>query len=109
VVFAGAILLWMFNSLANAIRSTGNMAVPAIITCAGAAALIPLSPCLIFGWVSSGRLGGGSMKEATDALGTTLRMSVWTAYPHPLPSVPFISHPAEVARLIEQAAMAAEK
>src|SRR5262249_53932251 len=49
VVFSGAVLLWVFNSLANVIRGTGNMAVPAIVTCAGVAALIPLSPCLILG------------------------------------------------------------
>ena len=50
VVFAGAVLLWLFNSLANIIRGTGNMAVPATVNCLGAAVLIPLSPCLIFGW-----------------------------------------------------------
>jgi putative MATE family efflux protein len=49
-VFAGATLVWLFNSLAAAIRGTGNMRVPAIVTCAGVAALIPLSPLLIFGW-----------------------------------------------------------
>jgi MATE family, multidrug efflux pump len=36
--------------LASVIRGTGNMAVPAVVTFAGAAVLIPLSPCLIFGW-----------------------------------------------------------
>src|SRR3989454_1603445 len=50
VVFSGAILIWVFNSLANVIRGTGNMAVPAVVTSVGAAALIPPSPCLIFGW-----------------------------------------------------------
>jgi putative MATE family efflux protein len=49
VVFAGAILIWLYNSLANIIRGTGNMAVPAAVTCAGVAVLVPLSPCLIFG------------------------------------------------------------
>jgi Na+-driven multidrug efflux pump len=49
VVFSGAILVWVFNSLANVIRGTGNMAVPAAVTAMGAAAMIPLSPCLIFG------------------------------------------------------------
>jgi putative MATE family efflux protein len=49
VVFSGAVLLWLYNSLANVIRGTGNMAVPAIVTFAGVAVLIPLSPCLIFG------------------------------------------------------------
>ena len=49
-VFAGAVLIWLFNSLSAVIRGTGNMAVPAIVTCAGAVVLVPLSPLLIFGW-----------------------------------------------------------
>src|SRR5216683_7277941 len=63
VVFAGALLVWIFNALANVIRGTGNMAIPALVTCAGAAALIPLSPCLIFGWGPFPRLGvaGGAV------------------------------------------------
>ncbi len=63
VIFSAAILLWLFNSLANVVRGTGNMAVPALVTCVGAAALIPLSPCLIFGWGPFPRLGiaGGAM------------------------------------------------
>jgi putative MATE family efflux protein len=63
VVFAGAILVWTFNSLASAIRGTGNMAVPALVTSAGALALIPLSPCLIFGWGPFPELGvaGGAV------------------------------------------------
>ena len=35
VVFSGAILIWLYNSLSNIIRGTGNMAVPAAVTCAG--------------------------------------------------------------------------
>src|SRR5882724_6413345 len=63
VVFSGAILIWLFNSLANVIRGTGNMAVPAAVTCVGAAVLIPVSPCLIFGWGLFPRLGvaGGAV------------------------------------------------
>src|SRR5438093_570961 len=63
VVFAGAILIWIFNSLANVIRGTGNMLLPASVTLVGAAALIPLSPCLIFGWGPLPRLGiaGGAV------------------------------------------------
>lgn len=49
-VFAGAILVWLFNSLAAVIRGTGNMAVPANITVAGVVFLVPVSPLLIFGW-----------------------------------------------------------
>ena len=57
IAFSGAILIWVFNSLANVIRGTGNMAIPAAVTSVGAAALIPLSPCLIFGWGPLPRLG----------------------------------------------------
>jgi putative MATE family efflux protein len=63
VVFAGAVLVWLFNSLANVIRGSGNMAVPAAVTCAGVAVLVPLSPCLIFGLGPLPRLGvaGGAV------------------------------------------------
>jgi putative MATE family efflux protein len=72
VVFAGAVLLWLFNSLANIIRGTGNMAVPAVVNCVGAAVLIPLSPCLIFGLGPFPRLaitGGAVAVVAFYALG----------------------------------------
>jgi putative MATE family efflux protein len=63
VVFVGAILVWSFNSLANVIRGTGNMMVPATVTCAGVIVLIPLSPCLIFGLEPFPQLGvaGGAV------------------------------------------------
>jgi putative MATE family efflux protein len=57
LVFAGAIPLWLYNSLAAVIRGTGNMAVPAGVTAVGAAVLIPLSPALIFGWGPFPHLG----------------------------------------------------
>jgi putative MATE family efflux protein len=49
LIFAGAIPLWLYNSLAAVIRGTGNMAFPAAVTTVGAIVLIPLSPALIFG------------------------------------------------------------
>jgi Na+-driven multidrug efflux pump len=63
IVFGGAILVWLFNSLANIIRGTGNMAFPALVTCIGVVVLVPLSPCLIFGWGPFPRLGvaGGAV------------------------------------------------
>jgi putative MATE family efflux protein len=57
VIFAGAILVWLFNSLANVIRGTGNMLFPALVTIAGVIVLIPLSPCLIFGLGPLPKLG----------------------------------------------------
>ena len=63
VVFAGCILLWVMNALASVIRGTGNMLVPALVTCGGVVLLIPLSPCLIFGigpFPALGVAGGGA-------------------------------------------------
>jgi putative MATE family efflux protein len=49
LVFAGAVLVWIFNSLSAIIRGAGNMTVPAVVSCTGSVVLIPLSPLLIFG------------------------------------------------------------
>jgi putative MATE family efflux protein len=49
VVFSGNVVLWVMNGLANVIRGTGNMLVPALVTIIGVLVLVPLSPCLIFG------------------------------------------------------------
>ena len=62
VVFAGNVLLWVMNALASVIRGTGNMLVPALVTCGGVIVLVPLSPCLIFGvgpFPALGVAGGG--------------------------------------------------
>jgi putative MATE family efflux protein len=75
VVFAGAILLWLFNTLANVLRGTGNMLVPAVVTCVGALVLLPLSPALIFGWGLFPRLGvagGGVAIVAYYAVGAAV-------------------------------------
>jgi Na+-driven multidrug efflux pump len=62
-LFGAAVLIWLFNSLANVIRGTGNMFLPAAVVCAGAAILIPVSPVLIFGFGFLPRLGivGGAV------------------------------------------------
>jgi putative MATE family efflux protein len=73
VIFSGVVLIWIFNSLANVIRGTGNMLVPAVVTCVGAVLLIPLSPCLIFGWgpfPALGVAGGAVAVVAYYALGS---------------------------------------
>jgi putative MATE family efflux protein len=62
-VFAGAVLVWIFNSLSAVIRGAGNMTVPAVVSCTGSVVLIPLSPLLIFGWGPVPALGiaGGAV------------------------------------------------
>ncbi|HEV2188200.1 MAG TPA: MATE family efflux transporter [Stellaceae bacterium] len=57
VVFAGMVLIWLFNALANVIRGTGNMATPALVSVGLTIVLVPLSPALIFGWGPFPRLG----------------------------------------------------
>jgi putative MATE family efflux protein len=62
-VFAGAVLVWLFNSLGAVLRGTGNMAFPAAVTCIGVVILVPVSPALIFGWGPFPALGiaGGAV------------------------------------------------
>ena len=62
-VFAGAVLVWLFNSLGAVLRGTGNMAFPAAVACIGVAILVPASPALIFGWGPFPALGvaGGAV------------------------------------------------
>jgi putative MATE family efflux protein len=62
-VFAGAVLVWLFNSLGAVLRGTGNMAFPAAVSCIGVAILVPASPALIFGWGPFPALGiaGGAV------------------------------------------------
>jgi putative MATE family efflux protein len=75
VVFAGNILLWTLNGLANVIRGTGNMLVPASVICGGVAFLVPLSPCLIFGigpFPALGIAGGGTALVLFYGAGTAV-------------------------------------
>jgi putative MATE family efflux protein len=67
IVFAGVILIWLFNTLANVIRGTGNTFIPAMVTVAGAALLVPLSAALIFGFGPVPALGaaGGAIALLT--------------------------------------------
>ncbi len=50
IVFGGAAAVWLCNILANVLRGTGNMAVPAIVLGTAAALQIPLCGALVLGW-----------------------------------------------------------
>lgn len=75
-VFAGAVLVWLFNSLAAVIRGTGNMSVPANVTVAGVVVLVPLSPLLIFGWgpIPGMGIAGGAIALLLYYLAGTLAL-----------------------------------
>ena len=82
VVFAGSVFLWILNAFASAIRATGNMLVPAVVICVGVVVLIPLSPCLIFGFgplPALGIAGGGVALVLFNVAGTAvLGWYVWS-------------------------------
>src|SRR5262249_45413795 len=50
VVFAGALGVWLFNTLASVVRGTGNMLLPAGLVVGGGVFTLMLSPALILGW-----------------------------------------------------------
>lgn len=57
ILFAGSIAVWIVNLLAAALRGSGNVKVPALVTLVGAIVMIPASPALIFGFGPVPRLG----------------------------------------------------
>ena len=85
-VFAGAVLVWLFNSLAAVIRGTGNMALPAQVTLAGVVIVVPLSPLLIFGAGPVPALGiaGGAIALLAYYLFGTLALALWLGSRHSL-------------------------
>ena len=58
-LFAGAIPVWIVNLQAAALRGSGNVKVPALVTLIGAIVTIPVSPLLIFGFGPVPSLGIG--------------------------------------------------
>jgi len=57
VVFGGAILVWLANTLASALRGTGNMLLPALTLSAATLVHVPLSGSLVLGWGPLPQLG----------------------------------------------------
>lgn len=57
VLFAGSVPFWLVNLLAAALRGAGNVRVPAAVTLAGSAAIVVVSPLLIFGLGPVPRMG----------------------------------------------------
>ena len=73
IIFAGSILIWLFNLLMAVVRGTGNLQVPLIVVGGGALILVPLSPVLIFGAFGHhglGASGGAVAMLVYYALGT---------------------------------------
>lgn len=75
-LFAGAIAVWIVNLFASALRGSGNVKVPALVTLIGALIMIPTSPALIFGFGPIPRLGiaGAGIAFGTYYTGALLVM-----------------------------------
>jgi Na+-driven multidrug efflux pump len=73
IIFAGGVLIWLFNLLMAVVRGTGNLQVPVIVVGGGALILVPLSPALIFGafgYQGLGPAGGAVAMLIYYAVGT---------------------------------------
>ena len=81
VIFAGAAAVWLFNTLASAVRGTGNMLLPAAVVLGGTPFLVSLSPALIFGWGPFPRLGvtGAALAVVAYYVAGTLVLFVYLA------------------------------
>ena len=73
VVFGGAIVYWLLNTLGSVVRGTGVMVLPASITTASGLLYIALSPALILGWgpfPALGVAGAATASVCSFGLGT---------------------------------------
>jgi Na+-driven multidrug efflux pump len=57
VVFGGAVIYWLLNTLASIVRGTGTMALPATVTTGSAMLFLGLAPALVLGRGPFPRLG----------------------------------------------------
>jgi putative MATE family efflux protein len=57
VIFAGAVAPWLYNTLGNVVRGSGNMAVPASTMTISAVVQLVLTPTLVLGLAGAPRLG----------------------------------------------------
>jgi putative MATE family efflux protein len=76
VLFAGAVGVWLANTLASVLRGSGNTLAPALALAAAALVHIPLSGALTLGWGPLPRLGiaGAALAYVTAFLFASLLM-----------------------------------
>jgi putative MATE family efflux protein len=78
VVFGGAVVYWLVNTLASIIRGTGTMALPAAVTAGSAVVYMLLAPALVRGWGPFPRLGvAGTATANVTAFGLAVLVLVF--------------------------------
>lgn len=81
VLFSGAVLVWLANTLASILRGSGNTLAPALALVGAVLVQVPLSGALTLGWGSFPRLGiAGAAVAYVVAFGfasLAMAISVW--------------------------------
>ena len=81
VLFSGAVLVWVANTLASLLRGSGNTLAPAVALAGAALVQIPLSGALTLGWGPFPRLGiAGAATAYVSAFGVAslaMAVAVW--------------------------------
>ena len=75
VLFSGAVLVWLGNTLASVLRGTGNMRIPSLVILLASALQIVLGAVLALGWgplPALGMAGVACANIAANALSVTL-------------------------------------
>jgi MATE family, multidrug efflux pump len=57
VIFGGAAVIWLVNTLGSIVRGTGTMALPAVVMAGAGVVYVALAPALVLGWGPFPRLG----------------------------------------------------
>ena len=81
VIFLGGIFIWMMNTLANVLRGTGNMVIPASAIVIAELVHVTVSPVLILGLGPVPRLGvaGAALAILSSYLAGTLVLLIYLA------------------------------
>src|SRR6185369_7545695 len=79
ILFGGAVLVWLANTLASLLRGSGNTLAPAIALACAMVIQVPLSGALTLGWGPFPRWGiGGAATAYVIAFGVaSLAMAAW--------------------------------
>jgi Na+-driven multidrug efflux pump len=93
LVFAFAVLIWLFNLLLAVVRGTGNLILPLVVVTGGASVAATAMPFLIFGWgpvPAFGIIGGALAMIGYYGIGSLLLLFFLFAHrgvlrPSPVP------------------------
>lgn len=79
IIFGGAVLVWIANTLASLLRGSGNTLAPALAFAGTALVQIPLSGALTLGWGPFPKWGiaGAAISYVTSFALASLAMAIW--------------------------------